>query len=91
LNEIEQLKKSVESKSKKIADAEKNKDNWFANTAFLSSLSIMLILPIIAGAYLGSWLDEQFSEYSVGWTASLVIVGVFIGAMNVYFLIQRGD
>ncbi len=91
MNENERLRKRVEAQANRMKEAEKHKETWFSNTVFLGTLGIMFVLPVIIGAYLGSWLDKQLSEFSVGWTTSLVIVGVFIGGMNVYLFIRRGD
>nr|WP_237578852.1 AtpZ/AtpI family protein [Legionella pneumophila] len=46
------------------------------------------MLPIIAGAYLGVWLDEKIKGYSISWTINLILLGVIIGAINVYLLIK---
>jgi ATP synthase protein I len=47
------------------------------------------VLPVIGGAYLGNWIDNQISGYSVRWTTSLIILGVMIGGMNVYLYIKE--
>ena len=46
---------------------------------------------MIAGAYLGHWLDGLADGYSIRWTMSLILLGVFIGAMNVYLFIRERD
>ena len=91
MKDNDRLRKRVELQANRIKQAEKDKETWFANTVFLGTLGIVFILPVVIGAYLGSWLDQQLSEFSVSWTTSLVIVGVFIGGMNVYLLIRRED
>jgi len=47
-----------------------------------------MVLPIVAGAYLGSWLDSLMAGYSTRWTLSLLFTGVVVGTFNVYFLIN---
>lgn len=91
MNNNNELQKQIKTQAKRIKDAEKHRDTWFASTVFLGSLGVVFVLPVIIGAYLGSWLDKQLAEYSVGWTTSLVIVGVFIGGLNVYLLIKRDN
>jgi ATP synthase protein I len=49
----------------------------------------MFVLPVIGGAYLGHWLDNRFTEYSISWTISLILLGVIIGAINVYLFIKE--
>ena len=47
------------------------------------------MLPVVAGAYLGRWLDSLVAGYSIRWTVSLILLGVMIGMINVYFLIRE--
>ena len=43
----------------------------------------------MGGAYLGHWLDGLVEGYSVRWTVSLILLGVFIGGLNVYLFIRE--
>ncbi|HCU54125.1 MAG TPA: F0F1 ATP synthase subunit, partial [Gammaproteobacteria bacterium] len=47
------------------------------------------VLPVIGGAYLGRWLDSLVAGYSIRWTVSLILLGVFLGAVNVYLFIRE--
>jgi ATP synthase protein I len=49
----------------------------------------LFTLPVIGGAYLGRWLDSLFEGYSMRWTLSLIITGIVIGAVNVYFFVKE--
>jgi ATP synthase protein I len=49
------------------------------------------VLPVVAGAYLGHWLDGLAPGYSIRWTLSLLFLGLVIGGFNVYFLIRSRD
>ena len=40
-------------------------------------------------AYLGRWLDELLAGYSIHWTVSMILLGVFVGAMNVYLFMKE--
>ena len=51
----------------------------------------MFILPVIAGVYLGHWLDGKLAGYSMRWTLSLLFAGLVIGGFNVYWLIRSQD
>ena len=51
-------------------------------------LGLLFVAPIIGGAYLGRWLDTMVSGYSVRWTLSLIILGVAVGAYNVFRFLQ---
>ena len=91
MTDKDRLSKRVKHQAGLLRKAEKDRETWFASTVFLGTLGVVFVLPVIIGAYLGSWLDKQFSGFSVGWTASLVIVGVFVGGMNVYLMIRGED
>jgi ATP synthase protein I len=47
------------------------------------------VLPVVAGAYLGRWLDSLLAGYSIRWTLSMIFLGVIIGAVNVYLFIRE--
>lgn len=85
----DKLKKQIERQAQRMKKAEHERPTLLAQTVFVGSLGLLLVLPIILGAYLGQWLDSQTSGYSVHWTTSLIIVGVFIGAINVYLYIRE--
>lgn len=69
--------------------AEREKSTLIGQTVYIGTLGLLFVLPVIAGAYLGRWLDGLVAGYSVRWTVSLILVGVFVGAVNVYFFIKE--
>jgi ATP synthase protein I len=46
-------------------------------------------VPLIGGAYLGRWLDGLSEGYSVRWTINLIILGLALGAVNVYVFVRK--
>ena len=83
------LKKQVERQARRIQKADKERPTLLAQTVYTGMLGLLFVLPVIGGAYLGNWIDSQLSGYSVRWTISLIILGVIIGGMNVYFYIRE--
>lgn len=84
------LKIEVERQVLRIKKADDERPSLLAQTSYLGVLGVLLVLPIIGGAYLGQWLDEQQSiEYSISWTISFILLGVFIGALNVFLYIRK--
>ena len=69
--------------------AERDRPTLFGQTVYIGTLGLMFVLPVIAGAYLGKWLDTLVAGYSIRWTVSLILVGVFVGGMNVYLYIKE--
>lgn len=88
-NPQKDLEKQVKLNVSKIDRAKKEKSTLLAQTIYLGTLGFVFILPIILGAYLGVWLDEKLKGFSVAWTLNLIIVGVMVGAINVYLIIKE--
>lgn len=84
-----ELKKHIERQAKRMKKAEHERPTLIAQTVYVGVLGLLFVLPVIVGAYLGHWLDNQASGYSVRWTMSLILLGVFIGGMNVYLFIKE--
>jgi len=59
-----------------------------AQTVYLGTLGLLLVLPAVGGAYLGHWLDSLAAGYSIRWTVSLIVLGIALGAFNVYFFLR---
>jgi ATP synthase protein I len=89
MNNQQRLKKKIESQVKRIKKAEHDRPNLLAQTVNLSTMVLVMILPIIAGVYLGHWLDSMIEGYSMHWTLSLLIIGIVIGIFNVYLLLRE--
>lgn len=85
---IDDLRKQVERQARRMKLAERERPTLIGQTVYIGTLGLMFVLPVVAGAYLGRWLDGLASGYSVRWTVSLILLGVFIGAMNVYLFIK---
>lgn len=85
----ERLRKNIEKQTRRMEQAERDRPTVLSQTVFLGTLALLFVLPVVAGAYFGSWLDSLRENYSYRWTMILLATGVFIGAMNVYLFIQR--
>ena len=85
----EQLQHQVDKQARRMRKAERERSSLLAQTAFLGSLGLCFGLPIVAGAYLGNWLDKLVEGYSVHWTVGMIVLGVAVGAFNVYRMIQE--
>lgn len=69
--------------------AERERPTLLAQTVFLGTLGLIFVLPVVAGAYLGRWLDGMIEGYSMRWTLSLLFLGIVVGAVNVYLLVKE--
>jgi len=89
MNRQQQLKKRIDTQIERMKQAEKDRPNLLSQTVYIGTLGLVMVLPIVGGAYLGHWLDGLVAGYSVRWTLSLLFLGVVIGFFNVYFLIKN--
>lgn len=85
----EELEESVEKRVRRMKQAEKERRSLLGQSVYLGTLGLMFVLPVIAGAYLGQWLDSLSEGYEVRWTVSLILLGVMIGGINVYFFVRE--
>jgi ATP synthase protein I len=89
VNPYEQLRRQVERRARRMQQAERDRPTLLAQTAYIGTLGLLFVLPVVAGAYLGSWLDSLMAGYSIRWTLSMIFLGVMIGAINVYLFIRE--
>ncbi len=87
----EQLRRSVEKQVKRMQRAEQERPTLLAQSVFMGTLTLLFVLPVICGAYLGNWLDDMAQGYSMRWTMGLIIAGLVIGLVNVYLYIREHD
>ena len=85
----EELRKAVERQAKRMQKAEHERPTLIGQTVYLGTLGLVFVLPVVGGAYLGIWLDSLVSGYSTRWTMSLILLGVFIGGLNVYLFLRE--
>lgn len=89
MDERDRLKHSIERQARRMEQAERERPTLLSQTAFLGVLALLLILPVVVGAYLGLWLDRAAAGYSVRWTVGLIVAGLAVGIANVYFYIRE--
>jgi ATP synthase protein I len=85
----DELRKKVEQQAARMRQAERERPTLLAQTVYVGMLGLLLVLPPVAGAYLGRWLDGLSQGYSLRWTLGLILAGTVVGAVNVYLFIQE--
>jgi ATP synthase protein I len=83
------LLKRVERQARRMRKAERERPTLIGQTIYLGTLGLVFVLPVVGGAYLGRWLDGFVQGYSVRWTISFILLGIGVGALNVYFLLKE--
>ena len=84
-----ELEERVAAQVRRIKRAKKEQYTLIGYTVYLGTLGLLFVLPVLVGAYVGRWLDQLSSDYSVHWTLGLLLLGVVVGAVNVYFFIRE--
>lgn len=87
----EELRKSVEKQVRRMQRAERERPTLLAQSVFMGTLTLLFVLPMIVGAYVGNWLDEMERGYSIHWTIGLIFIGLVIGIVNVYLYIREHE
>ncbi len=83
------LRDSVRREAERMRRAENDAGGLLAQTAYVGTLAVLFVLPVLAGGYLGRWIDDQIEGYSVRWTITLLLVGVGVGLVNVYLFVRE--
>lgn len=86
--QLDELRKQVERQARRMQKAERERPTLLSQTVYIGTLGLLFVVPVVGGAYLGRWLDDMVSGYSIRWTVSLILVGVFVGGMNVYLFVR---
>lgn len=89
MNNHDLLKRQVEQQAARLQRADRERPTLLAQTAYLGTLGLLIVLPIVGGAYVGRWLDGLSEGYSIRWTLSLMMLGLLVGAVNVYLFIRE--
>jgi ATP synthase protein I len=84
-----QLKEEVAKQIRRMKQAEHDRPTLLRQTVYLGMLGLLFVVPVIVGAYVGRWLDGLSAGYSMRWTLSLILLGVGIGALNVYLNVKE--
>jgi len=82
------FRKRIERQARRMKKAESERGDLVAQTVYLGTLGLLFVGPVVAGAYLGQWLDEQSGHFSARWTVGLLFAGICVGALNVYLFLR---
>ena len=84
-----QLKEQLQREVKRMEDAERKSPSVLAHTSVLGVLGLLIVVPVVAGAYLGQWVDRTWGDAAGRWTLALILTGVAVGAINVFLYLRR--
>ena len=84
-----QLKEEVAKQIRRMQQAEHDRSTLLRRTVYLGTLGLLFVVPIVVGPYVGRWLDGLSAGYSMRWTLSLLVLGIAVGALNVYWNVKE--
>jgi ATP synthase protein I len=82
------LRRRVERQARRMQQAERDRPTLLGQSVYIGTLGLLLVLPMVGGAFLGHWLDSLVSGYSVRWSVSLIVLGALLGAINVFLFVR---
>ena len=85
----QQLQQRIDEQVERLKQAERDRPTLLAQTTYIGPLGLLFVLPVVAGAYLGRWLDSLMAGYSLRWTLSMIFLGLVVGGVNVYLYVRE--
>ena len=85
----QQLQQRIDEQVERLKKAERDRPTLLAQTTYIGTLGLLFVLPVVAGAYLGRWLDSLMAGYSLRWTLSMIFLGLVVGGVNVYLYVRE--
>jgi ATP synthase protein I len=83
------LKERISRQTRRMKQAERDRPTLLGQTVYVGTLGLLMVIPIVVGAYVGQWLDSVVEGYSIRWTISFILIGVVIGAVNIYLFVKE--
>lgn len=84
---VERTRRDVE----RLERRERAPAGWAGLAFYGGTVGLLFVAPVVAGAYLGRWLDSLAASYSVRWTVSLIVLGIVVGAWNAWVYVRKHE
>ena len=85
----DRLREEIEKHARRMDRAERDRGSLLSQSVYMGTVAGLFVLPVVAGAYLGNWLDGMSAGYSVRWTVGMILLGVAVGGVNVYLFVRE--
>ena len=86
--EQDNFSKDIEKSAKDLMRARKEKTGFWHYASFIGLWGWLFVIPVVAGAYLGRYLDKKIRS-GTSWTITFIIIGIFLGIYNVWYFYFR--
>ena len=84
----EDFSRKIEKAAEELKKARREKSGFLFYASRIGIGGWLLALPIVAGAYLGNYLDREFAM-GVSWSLTFIILGTAAGVFNVWYFLYR--
>lgn len=82
--------KDIGKSARDLMESRKQKGKFWHYAQVLGVGGWLLVIPIVAGAYLGRYLDNKFGQTgTTSWTITCILIGIFVGFYNVWYVLIR--
>ena len=85
----EKFSKDIRKSAEELTEARKQKGKFWHYAQVLGVGGWLLVIPIVAGAYLGKYLDKKIGAGGISWTITLIIIGIAAGFYNIWYLLIK--
>ncbi len=70
---------------------ERREESLWHTLTYVGSVSVVLLFPVVLGAYLGWFLDGKYRAGRISWTITFILLGLMVGIYNVYIIFYRKE
>lgn len=88
MKEDKEFSEDINKSAKEFMKAKKTRTGFWHYASLVGIGGWLFVIPIVAGAYLGKYLDRKLSA-GISWSLTCMILGIFIGAYNVWYFYKR--
>ncbi|MFZ0490127.1 MAG: AtpZ/AtpI family protein [Salegentibacter sp.] len=81
-------RKVGEKEERKLRSLRENKRSVWFGLGMMGMVGWSVVVPALLGVITGLWLDKKFPQ-SFSWTLTLLVVGVFIGAIIAWYWVDK--
>ncbi len=78
--------REVQQQAKRIGKA--RGAGFWQGLAAVGAVGWMVVVPTVAGALAGHWLDQRW-QTGVNWTLSLLVMGVMLGSVSAWRHVRK--
>lgn len=88
MKEDREFSDDIQKSAQELMRARRTRRGFWHYASLVGIGGWLFVIPIIAGAYLGRYLDGKLSA-GISWALTCIILGICIGIYNVWYFYKR--